>query len=63
MQANYASDNRKRDNMKIKRIALDLHDVIIESKKVVSSPGQFSLNVNNSFLYIVNGLNPGVSVT
>ena len=27
--------NRKRDNVKIIRIALDLHDVIVDSKKVV----------------------------
>ena len=26
MHANYASNNRKRDNVKIIRIALDLHD-------------------------------------
>ena len=31
----YASNNRKRDNVKIIRIALDLHDVIVDSKKVV----------------------------
>ena len=35
MHANYASNNRKRDNVKIIRIALDLHDVIVDSKKVV----------------------------
>ena len=28
MHANYASNNLKRDNVKIIRIALDLHDVI-----------------------------------
>ena len=27
----YASNNRKRDNVKIIRIALDLHDVIVDS--------------------------------
>ena len=31
MHANYASNNRKRDNVKIIRIALDLHDVIADS--------------------------------
>ena len=35
MHANYASNNRKRDDVKIIRIALDLHDVIVDSKKVV----------------------------
>ena len=35
MHANYASNNRKHDNVKIIRIALDLHDVIVDSKKVV----------------------------
>ena len=36
MHANYASNNRKRDNVKIiSRIALDLHDVIVDSNKVV----------------------------
>ena len=35
MHANYASNNRKRDNVKIIRIVLDLHDVIVDSKKVV----------------------------
>ena len=35
MHANYASNNRKRDNVKITRIALDLHDIIVNSKKVV----------------------------
>ena len=35
MHANYASNNRKRGNVKIIRIALDLHDVIVDSKKVV----------------------------
>ena len=35
MHANYASNNRKRDNVKITRKALDLHDVIVDSKKVV----------------------------
>ena len=35
MHANYASNNRKRDNVKIIRIALDLHDVIVHLKKVV----------------------------
>ena len=30
MHANYASNNRKRDNVKIIRIALDLHDVIVD---------------------------------
>ena len=35
MHANYASNNRKRENVKIIRIALDLHDVIVDSKKVV----------------------------
>ena len=36
--ANYASNNGmciKRDNVRIKRIVLDLHDVIADSKKVV----------------------------
>ena len=36
--ANYASNNEmyiKRDNVRIKRIVLDLHDVIVDSKKVV----------------------------
>ena len=33
MHANYASNYRKRDNVKIIRIALDLHDVIVDSKK------------------------------
>ena len=37
MHANYASKNRKRDNVKIIRIALDLHDVIADSKKVFLS--------------------------
>ena len=38
MHANYAtcSNNRKRDNVKIIRIALDLHDVTADSKKVFS---------------------------
>ena len=40
MHANYPSNNRKRDNVKFIRIALDLHDVIVDSKKVES------LNVN-----------------
>ena len=35
MHASYASNNRKRDDVKIIRIALDLHDVIVNSKKVV----------------------------
>ena len=35
MHGNYASNNRKHDNVKIIRIALDLHDVIVDSKKVV----------------------------
>ena len=35
MHVNYASNNRKRDNVKIIRIALDLHDVIVDSKMVV----------------------------
>ena len=35
MHANYASNNRKPDNVKIIRIALDLHDVIVDSKRVV----------------------------
>ena len=35
MHANYAGNNRKCDNVKIIRIALDLHDVIVDSKKVV----------------------------
>ena len=36
--ANYASNNGmyvKRDKVRIKRIVLDLHDVIADSKKVV----------------------------
>ena len=37
--ANYASNNgmykKKRDKVKIKRIVLDFHDVIADSKKVV----------------------------
>ena len=36
--ANYASNNgmyKKRDKVRIKRIVLDLHDVIADSKKVV----------------------------
>ena len=37
MHANYASNNRKRDNVKIIRIALDLDDVISDSKKVFLS--------------------------
>jgi len=35
--ANYASNNGmyiKGDNVRIKRIVLDLHDVIVDSKKV-----------------------------
>ena len=35
MHANYASNNRKRDNVKIIRIALDLRDIIVDSKMVV----------------------------
>ena len=35
MHANYASNNKKPDNVKIIRIALDLHDVTVDSKKVV----------------------------
>ena len=37
MHANYATNNRKRDNVKIIRIyiVLDLHDAIVDSKKVV----------------------------
>ena len=34
MHANYASNNKKRDNVKIIRIVLDLHDAIVYSKKV-----------------------------
>ena len=36
--ANYASNNRmyiKRDKVRIKRIVLDLHDVLADSRKVV----------------------------
>ena len=36
--ANYASKNRmyiKRDNVRMTKIVLDLHDVIVDSKKVV----------------------------
>ena len=36
--ANYASNNKiyiKRDNVRIKRIVLDVHNVIVDSKKVV----------------------------
>ena len=32
MHANYASNNRKRDNVKIMRIVLDLHGAIVDSK-------------------------------
>ena len=38
--ANYASNNEmyiKRNNVRIKRIVLDLHDVIVDSKKDVNS--------------------------
>ena len=35
MHANYVNNNRKRDNVKIIRIALDLHDVIVDSRKIV----------------------------
>ena len=37
MHANnkHASNNRKRDNVNIIRIVLDLHDAIVHSKKVV----------------------------
>ena len=45
MYANKASNNKKCDNVKIIRIALDLHDVIVDSRRL------FSLNVN-SFLYL-----------
>ena len=46
MHANYAGNNRKRDNVKIITIALDLHDVIVDSKKVVL------FEYVNSFLYL-----------
>ena len=45
MHANYASNNRKRDNVKIKRIALDLHDVIVDSKKVVLFECEFQTSL------------------
>ena len=38
LNANYGSNNgvyKKRDKVRIKRIVLDLHDVIADSKKVV----------------------------
>ena len=35
MHANYASNNKKRDNGEIIGIVLDLHDAIVDSKKVV----------------------------
>ena len=34
MHANYASNNRKCDNVKIIRITLGLHDVIVDSMYV-----------------------------
>ena len=30
MHSNYASNNKKRDNVKIIRIVLDLHDAIVD---------------------------------
>ena len=51
----YASNNRKRDNVKIIRIALDLHDVIVDSKIASTNlPSKYWTAKKRSAIYRAN---------
>ena len=57
MHANYACNNKKRDNVKIIRIVLDLHDAIVDSiiLNLLDKQGDYSREVINRGSAIIQG--------